>query len=90
MDHNNLDVIGDFIKPLGDFLENFRIINLSELPVKNISDNSPTATSLSSSNTNQHFRDKSENRSSSPSSGDNDFNESIAQETSIAKPKRKI
>lgn len=26
MDHNNLDVIGDFIAPLSEFLDNFQII----------------------------------------------------------------
>lgn len=26
MDHNNLDVIGDFIAPLSEFLDNFSII----------------------------------------------------------------
>ena len=26
MDHNNLDVIGDFIAPLSEFLENFSIV----------------------------------------------------------------
>lgn len=37
MDHNNLDIIGDFIAPLSEFLDNFTIktdndINQEKLP----------------------------------------------------------
>jgi hypothetical protein len=66
MDHNNLDVIGDFIGPLAEFLENFGIVNLSELPAKNISDSTSSCNSgASSASTNRHYQSSKSSQCSS-------------------------
>lgn len=46
MDHNNLDVVGDLIAPLSEFLDNFNISTSnsaipSAKPLANLEDNAP-------------------------------------------------
>jgi hypothetical protein len=57
MDHNNLDVVGDFVAPLGEFLDTFDILNMKDLPVKCLSEQESTTSLLSSlSNSNLQFQ----------------------------------